>query len=66
MWTDQELSQTLTLLFAIPLLLSSIYGMNIPLPFQDRKWAFHAYVVICLVWWLSVLVFTIVSKQIRR
>jgi magnesium transporter len=31
---------TLTILLSIPVLIASIYGMNVPLPFQESHWAF--------------------------
>lgn len=31
----------LTILLTVPLVVASLYGMNIDLPFQDEKWAFY-------------------------
>ena len=39
---------TLTLFLSIPVLLASIYGMNVPLPFQHSHYAFWIPVMICL------------------
>lgn len=39
---------TLTLYLSVPILLASIYGMNVPLPFQDSTNAFWIPVLICL------------------
>jgi magnesium transporter len=39
---------TLTLLLSIPVLIASIYGMNVPLPFQHSQYAFWIPVQICL------------------
>ncbi len=40
---------TLTLFLSIPVLIASIYGMNVPLPFQKSQYAFWIPVVICLI-----------------
>ncbi len=40
---------TLTLYLSIPVLIASIYGMNVPLPFQDSKYAFWIPVIICVI-----------------
>jgi magnesium transporter len=39
----------ITLLLMLPTLLASLYGMNVPLPFQEARWAFPVMVVVCLV-----------------
>lgn len=39
---------SLTLLLSIPVLIASIYGMNVPLPFQHSQYAFWIPVQICL------------------
>ncbi len=39
---------TLTIFLSIPVLLASIYGMNVPLPFQHSHYAFWIPVFICL------------------
>ncbi len=39
---------TLTLLLSIPVLIASIYGMNVPLPFQHSHYAFWIPVQICI------------------
>jgi len=48
---------TLTLFLSIPILVASIYGMNVPLPASNEKWAFWIPVFISLV----ILVFVIVK-----
>jgi len=47
----------LTIVFTIPTIVSSIYGMNIPLPFQESSHAFWIVVFITIVTTTSVLVF---------
>ena len=42
--------QLLTLYTLVPLMFASIYGMNIPLPFEDKPWAFWLFVGACIVW----------------
>lgn len=39
---------SLTLLLSIPVLIASIYGMNVPLPFQQSHYAFWIPVLICI------------------
>ena len=39
---------TLTMLLSIPVLIASIYGMNVPLPFQESHYAFWIPVSVCL------------------
>lgn len=40
---------TLTIFLSIPVLIASIYGMNVPLPFQKSHYAFYIPVAICLI-----------------
>ena len=47
---ELRLSDVLAAYFSVPLLLSSVYGMNIALPLQNRWYAFLLYVLICVVW----------------
>jgi magnesium transporter len=39
---------TLTIFLSIPVLIASIYGMNVPLPFQESHYAFWIPVSVCL------------------
>lgn len=48
---------TLTIFLSIPVLIASIYGMNVPLPFQNSHWAFWVPVYISL----AILVFVVVT-----
>ena len=47
---ELRLSDVLAAYFSVPLLLSSVYGMNIALPLQNRWYAFLLYVLIFVVW----------------
>ena len=47
---ELRLSDVLAAYFSVPLLLSSVYGMNIALPLQNEWYAFLLYVLICVVW----------------
>ena len=38
----------LTILMTVPLVIASLYGMNVPLPFQDSTYTFYAVIVINL------------------
>jgi magnesium transporter len=40
---------TLTIFLSVPVLIASIYGMNVPLPFQRSHYAFWVPVTVCLV-----------------
>jgi len=40
---------TLTIFLSIPVLIASIYGMNVPLPFQDSEFAFWLPLALCLI-----------------
>lgn len=40
---------TLTILLTIPVLIASIYGMNVPIPYSDTPYAFWAPVIISLI-----------------
>jgi magnesium transporter len=40
---------TLTIFLSVPVLIASIYGMNVPLPFQQSHYAFWIPVAICLI-----------------
>jgi len=44
---------TVTIILSLPILVASIYGMNVPLPFQDNAHAFWIVTIIALL--LSVL-----------
>lgn len=52
---------TLTIFLSIPVLIASIYGMNVPLPFQRSHYAFWVPVAVCFV----ILVFAMYN-YIRR
>ena len=39
----------LTIILNFPMLVSSVYGMNVPLPFQNQKYAFIIVIVISIV-----------------
>jgi magnesium transporter len=52
---------TLTIFLSVPVLIASIYGMNVPLPFQQSHYAFWIPVAVCLI----ILGFVIVN-YIRR
>ena len=49
--------ERLTLYTIVPVLISGIYGMNIPLPFQNKRWTFWAYVTVCVLWVVGVTAF---------
>lgn len=38
--------QAAAIVLSVPTLVASIYGMNVPLPFQDEPYAFTALIVI--------------------
>ncbi len=40
---------TLTIFLSIPILIASIYGMNVPIPYKDREYAFWIPVILSLV-----------------
>jgi len=40
---------TLTIFLSVPVLIASIYGMNVPLPFQQSHYAFWVPVAVCLI-----------------
>lgn len=52
----------LTILLTVPLVIASLYGMNVPLPFQDRSWMFGGIIGINLVS-LAGLIFLFKKKQ---
>ncbi|MCP9753431.1 magnesium transporter CorA family protein [Ferruginibacter sp. HRS2-29] len=52
---------TLTIFLSVPVLIASIYGMNVPLPFQESHYAFWIPVAICLI----ILGF-VIANYIRR
>lgn len=52
---------TLTIFLSVPVLIASIYGMNVPLPFQESHYAFWIPVAVCLI----ILGF-VISNYIRR
>ena len=39
---------TITLFLSIPVLIASIYGMNVPIPYQDSPFAFWVPISVCL------------------
>ena len=47
---EMRMSDVLAAYFSVPILLSSIYGMNIPLPFQNERYAFVLYIAACVLW----------------
>jgi magnesium transporter len=51
-----------TIFLSVPVLLASIYGMNVPLPYQDSKYAFYVPTIISLL----ILIFTIYSFFRRK
>ena len=40
---------TLTIFLSVPILIASIYGMNVPIPYQDRAYAFWVPVILSIV-----------------
>lgn len=53
---------TLTIFLSVPVLLASIYGMNVPLPYQESKYAFWVPTIISLM----ILLFAIYSFYRRK
>jgi len=55
---------TLTIFLSIPVLIASIYGMNVPLPFQTSHWAFWVPVIISF----GILIFVIITffKRVKK
>jgi magnesium transporter len=55
---------TLTIFLSIPVLIASIYGMNVPLPFQTSHWAFWVPVIISF----GILVFVVITffKRVKK
>lgn len=51
-----------TIFLSVPVLLASIYGMNVPLPYQDSNYAFYVPTIISLL----ILIFTIYSFFRRK
>lgn len=47
---ELRLSDMLAAYFSVPLLLSSVYGMNIALPLQNEWYAFWLFVVVSVLW----------------
>ena len=47
---ELRLSDVLAAYFSVPLLLSSVYGMNIALPLQNEWYAFLLFVIVCVLW----------------
>jgi magnesium transporter len=39
---------TLTIFLSVPILIASIYGMNVPIPYRDKQWAFWVPVILSL------------------
>ena len=58
--------ELLTLYTLVPLIFASIYGMNIPLPFQDKPWAFWMFVGACIVWFAVATVIVLVRSNASR
>lgn len=61
-----RLAEILTLYTVFPLVFASIYGMNIPLPFQNESWAFLLYVGVCVLWFAAVTVFMLLRRRVPR
>ena len=57
--------ELLTLYTLVPLIFASIYGMNIPLPFQDEPWAFWLFVGACIVWFAVATAIVLVRSNSR-
>ena len=55
---------TLTIFLSIPVIIASIYGMNVPLPFQDSKYAFWAPLSLSLIILIYVLYYF--YKQVKK
>jgi magnesium transporter len=51
----------LTIVFMVPSIIGGLYGMNVPLPLQDKPFAFAGLCVVCL--GLSVLVYRVLRKM---
>ena len=51
---ELRLTDILAAYFSVPLLVSSIYGMNITLPMQREWYAFLLYVLVSVVWFAIV------------
>jgi len=45
-----RVSEKIGLYFSLPLLISGVYGMNVPLPFQESKHFFLFYAILCTIW----------------
>ena len=57
---ELRLADVLAAYFSLPLFVSSVYGMNIELPLQDKWYAFWLFVALCVVW---VVIVTAVGMQ---
>ncbi|CAN5522044.1 magnesium transporter CorA family protein [soil metagenome] len=55
---------TLTIFLSVPVLIASIYGMNVPIPYKDTPYAFWVPVIISLI----IVVFVIVNyiKRVKK
>ena len=53
---------TITLFLSIPVLIASIYGMNVPLPFQDSPYAFWVPISISLII-LAIVAFKFINRK---
>ncbi|MGL4675976.1 MAG: CorA family divalent cation transporter, partial [Wohlfahrtiimonas sp.] len=56
-----KLLTAVTIVLSIPTMIASIYGMNVPLPYQDEPGAFA--VLICVMVVMSVVVAMIFRKK---
>ncbi len=52
----------ITLLLSIPILIASIYGMNVPIPYKDSPYAFWVPISICLII-LAYVTFKFISRK---
>lgn len=50
-----KLLTSLTIILTVPMVISSIYGMNVKLPFGDSPWAFFYVAIIIMVIWMLLL-----------
>ena len=58
-----RLTEVLAAYFSVPLFVSSVYGMNIELPLQDKWYAFWLFVAVCVVW---IVIVTVVGNEMHR
>ena len=48
------MSEVVAVYLLIPLFISSVYGMNIPLPLTNNRYAFVYFVLVCTTWFAFV------------